>query len=82
MTTHAEPCCKPHRVPTKQLGAVAVGQALVLFMLPKCPLCVAAQLSLFGLSAGLSYALAPLVWPLGLGGSAVVLALLYWLYRR
>jgi hypothetical protein len=82
MSTRAEPCCKVRRVPARQLGAVAVGQALALIMLPKCPLCIAAQLSLFGLSAGLSYALAPILWPLGLAGSALVLALLFWFYRR
>jgi hypothetical protein len=82
MSTHAEPCCKARHIPAKQLGAVAIGQTLALILLPKCPLCLAAQLSLFGLSAGLSYALAPLLWPLGLGGGAVVLALLFWLHRR
>ena len=81
MNTTAETCCK-RRLPAKRLSAVAVGEAIAWFLLPKCPLCVAAQLSVLGVSAGVSYALTPLLWPLCLAAGVIAVALLFYLPRR
>jgi disulfide bond formation protein DsbB len=50
---------------------LAFAQWIALLLVPKCPLCIAAQLSLFGVSAGVAYAIAPLMYPLSLAASAL-----------
>ena len=44
-------------------AAPAVGAALAAVLVPKCPLCVAAYLAAFGMSAAAADAAAPLVRP-------------------
>jgi hypothetical protein len=57
-------------------GFLAIGQMLLLAILPKCPLCIAAALSACGLSAGIASALAPWLRPLALPLLAASLLLL------
>ena len=50
---------------------------LGLTFLPKCPLCIAAYLASFGLSAGLAGAAAPLVRPLAVALLIAAVAVLF-----
>jgi hypothetical protein len=82
----AECCTGQRRRPTEGRGRVARERAasslglalgLALAFLPKCPLCVVAYLSLFGVGMAAASALAPWLGPLALGlvaASALVLA--------
>lgn len=63
----------------------SVGAALVAALVPKCPLCVAAYLTSFGLGAGASHSAAPFVRPFGFtvaGVAALALVLGVWRSRR
>ena len=68
-------------------GAVKLGSSLastvVLVLAPKCPLCVAAYLASFGVSASIALCLAPLLRP-ALAAFAIVgvFALIWRLLRR
>ena len=66
-------------------AAPSFGAALVALLVPKCPLCVAAYLAAFGLSASASHSAAPFVRPLALAIAAVAslaLALAVWRNRK
>ncbi len=70
MTMRAE-CCKPRRRLRWALALVPCAALLV----PKCPLCCAAYLSLFGVSAAAATLMAPLLRPVALGLCGVALGL-------
>jgi hypothetical protein len=89
MTTAPEPCCAHHaprprpslsrprlsraaRPSRLSWGAFASGVALAL--LPKCPLCLAAYLTVLGVGTGAAASLARLLHPLAASIAAVVLA--------
>jgi hypothetical protein len=61
-------------------GVLLALEAAAFVLLPKCPLCIAAALSLWGVSAGAAWVLAPYVPAVSL----LVLPLLAasWIWRR
>jgi hypothetical protein len=58
----------------RALWAAAVGPALLAVLIPKCPVCVAAYLVLFGLSAGAASVAAPLLFPASIALCALAVA--------
>jgi hypothetical protein len=64
-------CCRARGRLRWTLALVPCAALLV----PKCPLCCAAYLSLFGVSAAAASLIAPLLRPLAFGVGAVALAL-------
>src|ERR1043165_9276806 len=79
MTTAPEHCCAraPHSRPARRSrlswGALLSGLALAL--LPKCPLCLAAYLTAFGVGTGAAASLAQVLHPLTALAAALVLGL-------
>jgi hypothetical protein len=79
MTTAPECCCAaPRRASLSRpsrlsWGALASGVALAL--LPKCPLCLAAYLTMLGLGTGAAASLAQVLHPLAALVAVLVLAL-------
>ena len=71
MTMRAE-CCSARSRLRWALALLPCAALLV----PKCPLCCAAYLSLFGVSAAAATLIAPLLRPIALGVGVAVLALL------
>ena len=64
-------------------GSALLAEGLLLALVPKCPLCVAAMLSFWGLGAGVAGALAPWLRPVALLSAALcALALAVVLRRR
>ena len=55
-------------------------EAAAFVLLPKCPMCIAVALSLWGVSAGAAWALAPYLPALAL--SALPLSAAAWIWRR
>jgi hypothetical protein len=73
-----ERCCAvPRRPLATRAGWIAVVPGLALLAAPKCPLCLAAYLSLLGVSVGTAGALAPLLAPIGVGLGALA-AFAWW----
>jgi MYXO-CTERM domain-containing protein len=76
-----ERCCAvAHRPLATRAGWIAVVPGLALIAAPKCPLCLAAYLSLLGVSVGTAGALTPLLAPIGAG--LVALGAFAWWRRR
>ncbi len=70
----------PERARSRRLlrgsSASGVWAALAALLVPKCPLCIAALLTVVGMNAALASAIAPLVRPLAFGlPVAIVLSL-------
>jgi hypothetical protein len=61
-------------------AALLALEAAALVLLPKCPLCIAAALALWGVSAGAAWAVAPYLRLLAL--IAVPLIAAAWIWRR
>lgn len=80
MTTTPEPCCA-HRArrslssPRSRLSWGALVSGVALALLPKCPLCLAAYLTVLGLGTGASGSLAHALHPLAALVAAFVLGL-------
>jgi hypothetical protein len=77
MTTAPESCCS-HRAPGPRPSRLSWGallSGLALALLPKCPLCIAAYLTVLGLGTGAAGALAQVLHPLTLFLAAVILGL-------
>jgi len=64
----------------RSAGALVALEAAAFVCLPKCPLCIAAALSLWGVSAGAAWALAPYVRVLALLVLPLIAAA--WIWRR
>jgi hypothetical protein len=65
------------------IGGSSVGAVVAAFLLPKCPLCVAAILSALGLGAALPEVVVPLLRPAALAvGLALAVALVAALIAR
>ena len=84
-----EPCCARRSSGTASaapLSAVGVVGAVAALLVPKCPVCIAAYLTLFGFGAGWAGAVAPLVRPVAFALSfvafAVVVVVIVRQYRR
>ncbi|HEY1954549.1 MAG TPA: hypothetical protein VGH28_03040 [Polyangiaceae bacterium] len=75
-------CCGRRRVARTASSAIVPG--LVLALAPKCPMCVAAWLSVFGVSAGVAVGIAPWLRPLAFAllGVTAVLTMRAWLRAR
>jgi hypothetical protein len=77
MTTAPERCCA-HRAPRPRPSRLSWGallSGLALALLPKCPLCIAAYLTVLGLGTGAAAALAHVLHPLTLLLASLVLGL-------
>jgi hypothetical protein len=90
MNTAPEPCCA-HRAPRPRSGPArpsrsrlsrpsrlswgAVVSGVALALLPKCPLCLAAYLTVFGVGTGAAASLAQVLHPVTALVAVVVLAL-------
>ena len=75
----AEPCCTGRRGRAKSaapLSALGVASTVAALLAPKCPLCIAAYLTLCGLGAGWAGAVAPVVRPAAFAVSFVAFAAL------
>jgi hypothetical protein len=79
-----ERCCGDARRPlARRAGWLAVVPGLALIAAPKCPLCLAAYLSLLGVGAGAASAAAPLFAPIGVAlvAATALVALVRWRRR-
>ncbi len=77
MNTRKAPSDGANRLERTGSAASSLGAALGLIFLPKCPLCIAAYLASFGLSAGVTAIAAPLVRPLAVTLLLMALAVLF-----
>lgn len=68
------PECCARRRPRRSRLSWAVVPGLALLAVPKCPLCLAAYLSIVGLGAGTAAWLARLIHPLALAVAALAVA--------
>jgi hypothetical protein len=73
-------CCKAPRRLAALLALVPA--ALVTIAVPKCPLCLAALLSLLGIGVGAAAAIAPLLLPFAGALAVLGVCLLLWPRRR
>jgi hypothetical protein len=76
-------CCGDGKRSRAVVGSsLGVVLGLAAALLPKCPLCVAAYLSMLGVGTAVSHAVAPLLFPIGIALTALCLALLIVLVVR
>lgn len=76
---NGDPCCAHRRRPARSavpLSALGVGSTVAAILVPKCPLCIAAYLTLCGVGAGWAAVVAPVVRPAAFALSVVSLAAL------
>ena len=59
-------------------GSASLGALVVVALLPKCPLCIAAWLGAIGVGAGLGSALAPALRPVGIAVAVTCALSLMW----
>jgi hypothetical protein len=77
MTADCPACPRPARAPW-----LALASGLLAALLPKCPLCLAGYLSLFGVTVGAAAAATAVLRPLGLALAALGLGWLALRWRR
>jgi hypothetical protein len=76
-------CCASRGArPSKGAAAASLLPAIAGLFAPKCPVCLAAYLSLAGLGGGVASVAAPLLLPVGIASTALLVLVVIWRWRR
>jgi hypothetical protein len=83
MQAHVVPSSEaPGDPPRARAPWVAVASTLLAVLAPKCPLCLAAYLSIFGVTVGAASVVLQVLRPLALVVSGLAIGFVFWRRRR